>query len=78
MNKWISERDGALYEVFGRSKSEEPLMHIGSLNAPNLKLAQARARMMYAEKQWIELAIAPASGFMCLIGRDEEMGLGFA
>jgi len=78
MNKWISERGGALYEVFGRGKSEEPLMHIGSLTAPNVELAQARARMMYAEREWIELSIAPASEFLSLLGKDGKTGIGFA
>ena len=78
MTKWISERGGALYEVFGRSKPEEALMHIGSLTAQNVELAQARARMMYAERDWIELSIAPASGFLTLIGKDGKTGVGFA
>ena len=36
MSKWIGERTGLLYEVFGRAKADEPLAHIGSLTAPNL------------------------------------------
>lgn len=78
MGKWISERDGALYEVFGRGRPDEPLVHIGSLTAPNLALARSRARMMYAEKAWVELSIARADGFVNLIGSDQPADVGFA
>ena len=78
MTKWMIERAGVLYEVFGRGKPEEALMHIGSLTAPNLELAQARARMMYAEREWIELSIVPASAFLNLVGRERGHGVGFA
>lgn len=78
MSKWISERSGELYEVFGRGKSEEPLAHIGSLTAPNLELAKARARMMYTERAWIELSVAPAKSFLSLVGQNPKYGIGFA
>ena len=78
MAKWMSERAGARYEVFGRGAPGEALMHIGSLTAPNEELAKARARMMYAERDWIELTIAPASAFLKLIGHLGDQGPGFA
>lgn len=78
MAKWIAERKGIRYEVFGRGAHPEPLVHIGSLTAPNEQLARARARMMYAERDWIELTIAPADAFIKLIGHLTETKPGFA
>ncbi len=78
MSKWINERYGELYEIFGRGRPDEPLAHIGSLTAPSLELAKARARMMHAEKEWAELALAPASGFVSLVGGDSRYRIGFA
>ena len=78
MAKWISERAGARYEVFGRGAASEALTHIGSLTAPNEELAKSRARMMYAERDWIELTIAPAGAFLKLIGHMKDNGPGFA
>jgi hypothetical protein len=78
MSKWIGERTGLLYEVFGRAKADEPLAHIGSLTAPNLMLAKARAKMMYAEREWLELSIAPADAFTRLVGAATTHPVGFA
>jgi len=78
MSKWFTERNSLRYEVFGRSNHTDPLVHIGSLTAPNEQLARARARMMYAERDWIELTIAPAQSFLKLIGHMSENRPGFA
>src|SRR3546814_12943550 len=78
MGKWIHERVGELYEVFGRGKADEALAHIGSLAATNLDLAKARARMMYAEKEGVELTVAHSSTFVKLIGQEQKYGIGFA
>lgn len=66
-----------LFEVFGRDQVERPLSHIGSIVAPNQELAVARARILYSERQWVELSVAPAGSFMdCLKGhRDGNLGL---
>src|SRR3546814_6803244 len=45
-----------------------------SLAAPNLDLAKARARMMYAEKEWVELTVAHSSAFVNLIGQEQKYG----
>ena len=65
------------FEVFGRDQLERPLSHIGSIVAPNQELAVARARILYSERQWVELCVAPAASFMdCLQqGRDGTVGL---
>ncbi len=65
------------FEVFGRDQAERPLSHIGGIVAPNRELAVARARILYSERQWVELYVAPAESFMdCLRrGRDGTVGL---
>ena len=56
-----------MFEVFGRDQKERPLAHIGSIVAPNQELAVARARMLYSERPWVELCVAPATAYMgCL------------
>ncbi|MFK7888497.1 MAG: hypothetical protein AB8G16_16670 [Gammaproteobacteria bacterium] len=56
-----------MFEVFGRDQVERPLSHIGSIVAPNQELAVARARILYSERPWVELCVAPANQFMgCL------------
>lgn len=63
-----------MFEVFGRDQVERPLSHIGSIVAPNQELAVARARMLYSERQWVELCIAPAGAFVgCL--KPEQRGI---
>ena len=67
-----------LFEVFGRDQMERPLSHIGSIVAPNQELAVARARILYSERRWVELRVAPAASFMnCLTG-SREGGIGLA
>ena len=65
------------FEVFGRDQVERPLSHIGSIVAPNQELAVARARILYSERRWVELCVAPAESFMdCLQpGRNGVVGL---
>ena len=66
-----------VFEVFGRDQVERPLSHIGSIVAANQELAVARARILYSERQWVELRVAPAESFMdCLKqGRTGAVGL---
>ena len=56
-----------IFEVFGRDQVERPLSHVGTIVAPNQELAVARARILYSERRWVELCVAPAKSFMgCL------------
>ena len=63
--------------MFGRDQVERPLSHIGSIVAPNQELAVARARILYSERRWVELCVAPAASFMSCLqqGRDGTVGL---
>lgn len=72
------EGPGTKYEVFGRWEGDGALAHIGSLEAPNIELARARSVMIYSERAWIELCLAPSSAFEKLIGNESADSLGFA
>ncbi|MBX3596687.1 MAG: hypothetical protein KF874_03855 [Rhizobiaceae bacterium] len=67
-----------IYEVFGRWKHNDALAHLGSLEAANIDLARARAIMLYSERSWVELCIAPAGSFIKLFAHEDEVTLGFA
>lgn len=48
-----------MFEVFAR-EDEEPLRHIGSVNASSPALAETYARALYAEDAaWEEMAVVP-------------------
>ena len=51
-----------IYEVFARKSHDEPLMHVGSVNAPNDELAKVYGWTTYDEEKWVE---------MCVVRRDE-------
>jgi hypothetical protein len=75
----VLEPDTELYEVFGRHRVDGRLEHLGTLSAPNRDLAMARARLIYSEREWIEMTMAPADAFERVIGRpDPGSAVGFA
>jgi 1,2-phenylacetyl-CoA epoxidase PaaB subunit len=55
-----------IYEVFARKTREEPLRHIGVLNAPNDDLARVFAWRTYDEQNWFE---------MCLVRREHLLSV---
>lgn len=61
------------YEVFARKTSEDPLTHVGSIEAPNDDLAEARAWYVYDEHEWRELCIVPAAAFIAVTERDRRI-----
>ena len=67
-----------MFEVFGRDQVERPLAHIGSIVAPNQELAVARARILYSERPWVELCVAPANVFMGCLAADQNGSIGVA
>jgi 1,2-phenylacetyl-CoA epoxidase PaaB subunit len=72
-----SDKD-RMFEVFGRDQQERPLAHVGSIVAPNQELAVARARMLYSERPWVELVVAPADSFMGCLKPDQHGIVGMA
>ncbi|MBR0954917.1 phenylacetic acid degradation b [Bradyrhizobium canariense] len=61
-----------LYEVFARRNSEEPLTHIGSIDAPNAELAEARAWFVYDHDTWKEMCIVPLSAIVTITERGSN------
>jgi hypothetical protein len=47
------------YEVFARNEAEQPLRHIGLVEAATLDDAEVFAKTLYEEWSWIEMVIAP-------------------
>jgi len=48
-----------VYEVFARKTHEEPLMHVGSVNAQDDELARVYAWTTYDEENWVEMCVVP-------------------
>ena len=48
-----------VYEVFARKSHEEPIMHVGSLNASDDELAKVYAWTLYDEENWVEMCVVP-------------------
>ncbi|MBN9430741.1 MAG: phenylacetic acid degradation b [Burkholderiales bacterium] len=58
----VHERGGSTpryYEVFARRTSEDPLTHVGSVEAPNDDLAQVRAWYVFDQHEWKEMCVVP-------------------
>jgi 1,2-phenylacetyl-CoA epoxidase PaaB subunit len=58
----LRERGGEsprYYEVFARKDSDDPLTHVGSVEAPNDDPAQVRAWYIYDQYRWKEMCVVP-------------------
>lgn len=62
----LGSHEPIYYEVFARVDSRTPLTHIGSVEAPNLDLAKARAWFVYTEQKWQEFCIVPTTAIISL------------
>jgi 1,2-phenylacetyl-CoA epoxidase PaaB subunit len=56
-----------VFEVFARRKPEDPLHHIGYVNAPDAELAGVYARSIYDEWAWIEMVVVPRAAITSVI-----------
>ena len=70
-----------VYEVFARKTREEPLRHIGWVNAMDGDLARVYAWKTYDEQNWAEMCVIPRSAILpvdpdesqfVMAGRDEH------
>ncbi len=48
---------GELYEVFARKTREDPLEHVGTVNATSDEFARVYARSTYDEENWVEMVV---------------------
>ena len=65
----VRERGGTVptyYEVFARVDSNDPLTHVGSVEAPNDELAQVRAWYVYDQHSWKEMCVVPTAAIIPL------------
>ncbi|HVG45124.1 MAG TPA: hypothetical protein VM890_10355 [Longimicrobium sp.] len=53
-----------VYEVFARKTREEPLRHIGWVNAMDGDLARVYAWKTYDEQNWAEMCVIPRSAII--------------
>ncbi len=53
-----------VYEVFARKTREEPLRHIGYINALTGELARVCAWKTYDEQNWFEMCVVPRSAIL--------------
>ena len=53
-----------VYEVFARKTREEPLRHIGFVNAMDGDLARVYAWKTYDEQNWLEMCVVPRSAIL--------------
>ena len=53
-----------VYEVFARKTREEPLRHIGWVNAMDGDLARVYAWKTYDEQNWSEMCVIPRSAIL--------------
>ncbi len=59
-----------IYEVFARKTREEPLHHIGYLNAPDDELARVYAWKTYDEQNWFEMNIVRRDALLSVTHHD--------
>ncbi|MDQ3522873.1 MAG: phenylacetic acid degradation b [Gemmatimonadota bacterium] len=55
-----------VYEVFARKTREEPMRHIGWINAMDDDLARVYAWKTYDEQNWAEMCVIPRSAIIPL------------
>lgn len=53
-----------VFEVFARKTREEPLRHIGYVNAMDAELARVYAWSTYDEQNWFEMCIVPRAAML--------------
>jgi 1,2-phenylacetyl-CoA epoxidase PaaB subunit len=55
-----------VYEVFARKNREEPLRHIGFINALDPELARVCAWTTYDEQNWLEMYVIPRAAMVAV------------
>jgi 1,2-phenylacetyl-CoA epoxidase PaaB subunit len=60
-----------VFEVFARKTREEPLRHIGYVNAADGELARVYAWKTYDEQNWFEMCVVPRNAILA-VNRTES------
>ena len=60
-----------IYEVFARKSHDEPLQHVGSVNAADDELAKAYAWSLYDEEKWVEMCVVLRSAIIPITGNGK-------
>ena len=53
-----------IFEVFARKTREEPLRHVGFVNAMDSELARVYAWNTYDEQNWFEMCVVPRAAML--------------
>jgi len=61
-----------IYEVFARKNHGEPLMHVGSVNAPNDDLAKVYAWTAYEEEAWVEMCVVKRQAIVPVLNPERK------
>ena len=56
-----------VWQIFARTKYEEPLHEIGNVVADDVELARVYARSIYDEFGWIEMVMVPRDAIVTVI-----------
>lgn len=65
------------YEVFARREPAAALAHVGTVDAPNVELAVARAWYVHDEHKWSEMCLVPTAAVIPVTGHGRESGDAF-
>jgi hypothetical protein len=57
---------GPLLRSVRAEDSQDPLTHVGSVEAPNPALAQVRAWYVYDQHHWLEMCVVPTAAIVPL------------
>lgn len=69
----IGKAGPTYYEVFARKDSRETLIHVGSVDAPNLSLAKSRAWFVFDHHSWLEMVIVPTNSVTSVLNKDHYL-----
>lgn len=65
-----------VFEVFARKGRDEPLRHIGFVNAMDGELARVYACTTYDEHNWAEMCVVPRSAILPVNPLESQFGPG--
>lgn len=58
------------YLVFARTKHSEPLVSLGTVDAPDADAARETALQAFPDDEWIEMIAVPQASALTVIGSE--------